>query len=259
MSRFFAFVLALCLVVACAQADPSPPVVNPSYAAFTQSAIAIHQGVWTQDDTVFACHHSSPSCSVQTEFMSMQMYTDADNNRTCGAVGSQRIVTLYGPNGDNGGEYLTDSNGTCQSYCPLQPGTYFQAWTIGPDPEYKGSVNTNGQTYDEWYAVEDMGKTKVQLQTFDTLVDSNGLPYQQGSEVTPFNQDLFTVVENYSGWVAGTPDASWFVVNGMDNCPLDSSCQSSPDRQILKGAPAAFVNKLRLHAFAARQGKNVEN
>jgi hypothetical protein len=205
------------------------PQISNDWTAFETDWIAITQGDFTVDaNNNYACDEfSQVGCKVQTQADAGLNYMDYTNNRTRFEAGGQAIVSIYIADGGGGNEYLVDSNNTCQSYCPLEWGEYlYPTFSIPADAKDEGSVVVNNKTYEKWTYADMV--LKWQMDTVELLIDEKGNPYNVVEVLTPFNIPLGTAYSTYTNFVAGTPDAALFDVNGIDSCPLDENCQEDP-------------------------------
>lgn len=215
--------IATLLAAAAVAAATGVPSFSPQWSAAVTQHMVVNQGGQTSGNGNICCPFNAPECKVQTGYSVSKQYFDFTNNRTAtfysNGVG---VVALF----NDGKEYEVNSQGACQSYCPIDGGML--PFGIPSSAEDKGSATYNGKQADLFESSSEFPILNVTMSVQDFYIvpgsQTNAVPIAFVQHLTPFGEQIGGQTTLFENWTNGAPDATKFVVTGKASCPEANNC-----------------------------------
>lgn len=219
-------------------------------AVESQGMVINQGGVPSKDGSSICCQSSfGGQCQVQVQYQSGQKYFDYSHNRTrFEASNGQIFVDLYGSVLKSLEVVHNGTHDVCKAYCPIDPEDTLDAgrdYFLDSNASDLGKTTFDGQPAEHWQWKDTIFKV-ITMQTTDFYANTDGdsvLPLGAVDTLTPFGGPAIGHGNtSWTGFKTGTPPASKFDVQGVDECPQDPQCGQQA-RQIHR-----FASK-QMHTF----------
>lgn len=224
------------------------------WTAQESNGLIVNQGGVSKGENICCESSYGGDCQVQVEYNSGMKYYDFTNQRIrVDYDNGQTIVDLVGKVHKSIEVVHNGTHDVCKAYCPIDPRDTMDGgrdYFLDDNATDLGKTTYEGQSAEHWQWKDTILKVIV-MQTTDFYANTDGataLPLGAVSQLTPFGQHLGNQNSTWANFKEGTPPASKFDIQGIDQCPEDPQC-GQQSRQLHRLAAKQFHSYARYESL----------